>query len=121
MVVGTLSGEAYLRQRYDRPWYELYDGEVIVVPAPFARHQRVGSHIEDILQEYERATGGIVLRSPTDIVLTEYDVIQPDIVFFRDERRQPIDMMAAIRLAPDLAVEISVKTVLDTHCLQALP
>ncbi|OFW31315.1 MAG: hypothetical protein A3H97_25165 [Acidobacteria bacterium RIFCSPLOWO2_02_FULL_65_29] len=34
--------------------YELYDGEVIVVPAPFPRHQRVGIHIEELLGEYER-------------------------------------------------------------------
>ncbi len=26
VVVGTLSGEHYLAKRYDRPWYELYDG-----------------------------------------------------------------------------------------------
>jgi serine/threonine protein phosphatase 1 len=26
VLVGTLSGEQYLKKRYDRPWYELYDG-----------------------------------------------------------------------------------------------
>jgi serine/threonine protein phosphatase 1 len=26
IAVGTLSGEKYLTDRYDRPWYELYDG-----------------------------------------------------------------------------------------------
>jgi serine/threonine protein phosphatase 1 len=26
VLVGTLSGESYLNDRYDRPWYELYDG-----------------------------------------------------------------------------------------------
>jgi serine/threonine protein phosphatase 1 len=31
VVVGTLSGEAYLRQRYGRPWYELYDGDRPIV------------------------------------------------------------------------------------------
>src|SRR6059058_5950342 len=31
--------------------YELYDGEVIVVPSPFLRHQRVAMHIEEILLE----------------------------------------------------------------------
>jgi serine/threonine protein phosphatase 1 len=25
VIVGTLSGDAYLKQHYDRPWYELYD------------------------------------------------------------------------------------------------
>lgn len=26
VIVGTLSGDAYLRERYAQPWYELYDG-----------------------------------------------------------------------------------------------
>jgi serine/threonine protein phosphatase 1 len=26
VVIGTLSGEQYLKKRYDRPWYESYDG-----------------------------------------------------------------------------------------------
>ena len=43
---------------------------------------------------------------PIDIVLSEYDVIQPDAVYFRDARRHVINMMAATRAAPDLAVEV---------------
>jgi len=80
--------------------YELYDGEVIVVPSPFPRHQRVAVNVEEILREYERATGGLVFLAPMDIVFSEHDVVQPDVVFFRQERRHLIDMMAATRAAP---------------------
>ena len=31
VIVGTLSGEAYLSRTYDRPWYELYDGSKPIV------------------------------------------------------------------------------------------
>jgi Uma2 family endonuclease len=86
--------------------YELYDGEVIVVPSPFPRHQRVASNIEEMLREYERAAGGLIFRAPLDIVLSEHNVVQPDVVFFRKERRHVVDMMAATRAAPDLAVEV---------------
>jgi Uma2 family endonuclease len=86
--------------------YELYDGEVIVVPAPFARHQRVASHIDEILTEYERQTGGIAIMSPLDIVFSEYDVLQPDLVFFRHERRHLVADWEVTRDAPDLAVEV---------------
>lgn len=86
--------------------YELYDGEVIVVPSPFPRHQRVGSNLEEILREYERAAGGLMFRAPLDIVLSEHNVIQPDLVYFREERRHVIDMMSATHVAPDLAVEV---------------
>jgi Uma2 family endonuclease len=86
--------------------YELYGGEAIVVPAPLPRHQRVAINVEEILREYEHASGGIMLHSPIDIVLSEYDVVQPDVVFFRAERRHLIDMMQATRVPPDLAVEV---------------
>ena len=86
--------------------YELYDGEVIVVPAPFPRHQRVSVRLEEVLVEYESASGGLMLHSPIDIVFSEHNVLQPDIVFFRKDRRHLIDMMAAIQIPPDLAVEV---------------
>lgn len=75
--------------RHER--YELYDGEVIVVPAPFPRHQRVARHLGDVLMEYERATGGLVFDVPIDIVLSEHNALQPDVVFFRKERRHLVD------------------------------
>ena len=86
--------------------YELYDGEVVVVPSPFPRHQRVAMHIGEFLTEYERATDGIVFDVPIDIVFSEFDVVQPDVVFFRKERRHLIHMWEATRVPPDLAVEV---------------
>jgi Uma2 family endonuclease len=86
--------------------YELYNGEAIVVPAPLLRHQRVAIHLEEVLGEYERATGGIMLHSPIDVVLSEFDVVQPDVVFFRQARRHLLDMMEPIRVPPDLVIEV---------------
>jgi Uma2 family endonuclease len=86
--------------------YELYDGEVVVVASPLPRHQRVAFQVGEILRQYERATGGIMFAVPIDIVLTEYDVVQPDLVFFRRERRHLLNMMEATRVAPDVAVEV---------------
>ena len=31
VLCGTMGGERILRQRYDRPWYELYDGDKPVI------------------------------------------------------------------------------------------
>ena len=86
--------------------YELYDGEVIVVPAPVPRHQLVVLRISQLLSEYADASGGLALTSPIDIAFTEHDVLQPDVVLFRRERRPLINMMEVIRVAPDLAVEV---------------
>ena len=86
--------------------YELYDGEAIVVPSALPRHQRVALHIGYVLVEYERVEGGIVFSVPIDIVFSDYDVLQPDVVYFRLERRHLLDMMRPTRVAPDLAVEV---------------
>jgi Uma2 family endonuclease len=86
--------------------YELYDGEVIVVPSPFPRHQRIASNIEEILREYEHAAGGLMFHAPLDIVLSEHNVVQPDLLYFRPERRHVVQDWEATRAAPDLAVEV---------------
>jgi Uma2 family endonuclease len=39
-------------------------------------------------------------------VFSEYDVVQPDVVFFAAARRGLIDFQQAIRHAPDLVIEI---------------
>ncbi len=86
--------------------YELYDGEVIVNPAPMPRHQLVCLRLTEVLVQYRNSNGGLLLFSPIDIVFSEHNVVQPDIVYFREERRGSIDMMEAIRIPPDLAVEV---------------
>jgi Uma2 family endonuclease len=86
--------------------YELYDGEVFVVPAPIPRHQRVQIRLVEWLDRYAESVGGFVVCSPIDIVFSEYDVLQPDVVFFRPDRAHLVDLDHAIRHAPDLCVEI---------------
>lgn len=86
--------------------YELYDGEAFVVPAPTPRHQRAAQEIEDLFRTYARRHGGAVFISPIDIVFTEYDVLQPDIVFFEAGRAARIDPDQPIRFEPDITVEV---------------
>jgi Uma2 family endonuclease len=63
--------------------YELYDGEVYVVPAPIPRHQVVQHMVAEALRTLCRQHGGFAVGSPLDIVFSEYDDLQPDVVFFR--------------------------------------
>ena len=86
--------------------YELYDGEAIVVPAPNWTHQRIISALNELLREYERRTGGGVVAAPFDIVLSQYDVLQPDVVYFTAEKRARIQPTEGAYLVPDLAVEV---------------
>jgi len=86
--------------------YELYDGEVYVVPAPIPRHQRVQIRLVEWLDEYAESVGGFTVDAPIDIVFSEYDVLQPDVVFFGPARAHLINLDRAIRHRPDLCVEI---------------
>lgn len=86
--------------------YELYDGEVVVVPAPFPRHQIALLELEDHLRHYVRQHGGIVLVAPIDIVFNQTNVLQPDIVIFGVARRHHVKLDNAIRVPPDVAVEV---------------
>jgi len=86
--------------------YELYDGEVFVVPAPIPLHQIAVQRFAELLRVYSRSHGGLVFLSPIDIVFSEFDVAEPDVVFFEHGRETLIDLRKAIRVAPDVAVEI---------------
>lgn len=86
--------------------YELYDGEVYVVPSPLPLHQIASARLHLALSEYVRDHGGIVLYAPLDIVLTEYDVVQPDLLLFTRERQHLVDPRKVTRVQPDLAIEI---------------
>jgi len=86
--------------------YELYDGEVLVVPSPHVRHQDAAANVFELLHSYARRHGGKALIAPIDIVFSEFDVLQPDVAFFCDPRRHLLRQDEAIRAAPDLVVEV---------------
>src|SRR5260221_14666447 len=86
--------------------YELYDGEVHVVPSPLLLHQLVSARLYLALEQYTRAQGGVVLYAPLDIVLTEYDVVQPDLLLFTKGRQHLLHPEKVTRVPPDLAIEI---------------
>ena len=86
--------------------YELYDGEVYVVPAPVPRHQVVQYGLAEVLRAFCREHGGFAVGSPIDIVFSEYDVAQPDVILFGPARAHFVALDRAIRHAPDLCVEV---------------
>lgn len=86
--------------------YEVIDGELFVTPAPTTRHQLISQQLEEILAPFIRSNGlGIMIHAPYDVVLSEHDILQPDILFV-SERRRSIVEEKFVRGAPDLVVEI---------------
>lgn len=58
------------------------------------------------LRAYAGASQGLAVIAPLDIVFDEFDVVQPDIVFFRAERRHLVNLDLVTRHRPDIAVEV---------------
>ena len=86
--------------------YELYNGEVVEIPAPILLHQFVLGRLYLALSAFVQAHGGAVFVAPLDIVLTDFDVVQPDLVFYSPERVHLLDLRTAVYHAPDLAIEV---------------
>jgi Uma2 family endonuclease len=86
--------------------YEVVSGELVVTPAPTPFHQVVLGRIWRLLDDHVGAHGlGRVLLAPCDVVLSKFDVLQPDILFISTERR-PIIGEKYVGPAPDLVVEV---------------
>ena len=86
--------------------YELINGGLIVVGSPNIAHQTASMGLSLAVAGFvrERALGQ-VFHAPTDVILADTDVVQPDLVFVSRER-EGIVTPANIRGAPDLVVEI---------------
>jgi Uma2 family endonuclease len=94
------------RMPEDGKRYELYDGELHVVPAPVPIHQLVAQRLFAILLDFSRHSGGQVFVAPFDIVLTEFDVVEPDLIYFGPEAAKRIKPREYVRFPPDIAVEV---------------
>lgn len=84
---------------------ELWDGEMVMSPSPHADHQRSVLRFCEQLNRFvaERKLGEVFI-SPLDVVLSQRRVVQPDVFFISNQRRDIIQKH--IRGVPDLAVEI---------------
>ena len=86
--------------------WELIDGEQFMPPSPGTAHQRIdmrlGSRLNSFVDDRDL---GEVFSAPFDVVLSELDVVQPDLLFVSNERAH-IVTSANVRGAPDLVVEI---------------
>jgi Uma2 family endonuclease len=85
---------------------EIIDGELFVTPAPATRHQQVVTELAIILGSFVKEHAlGRVLAGPIDVLFTEGDYVEPDLVFVaRDHQSLLSDR--GIEGPPDLVVEV---------------
>jgi Uma2 family endonuclease len=86
--------------------YEVVDGELYLTPAPTPYHQTVAGRLFIRLSGHVEANRlGQVFIAPCDLVLSRFDVLQPDVFFIAEERRSIIGEKY-ISEAPDIVAEV---------------
>ena len=95
--------EQLCRMTHEGERWELFDGEAYMSPSPTIRHQeavaRVFEAIRNAIRDRSRA-----FIAPLDVVLSEDNVVQPDVVFVSEAK---LGILAdVVRGVPDLVVEV---------------
>ena len=86
--------------------YELLDGELILVASPNEEHQFASVKLVSLMYPYvDERDLGWVFHAPFDIVFSDTEVVQPDVMFISREREN-IRTGANVQGAPNLVVEI---------------
>jgi Uma2 family endonuclease len=86
--------------------YEILEGDLVVAPSPITLHQRISRKLMVFLAEFvQRNNLGEVFDAPYDVVLSEENVLQPDILFISQENSSIITEKN-VQGAPDLVIEI---------------
>ena len=100
-----LTYEDYAKTPDDERW-ELIDGELFRMPSPNVAHQRTSMQLLlRVARFVDERDLGIVLHLPMDVVLSDTDTVEPDLLFISRERMGIVTRLN-IQGAPDLVVEI---------------
>ncbi len=102
--------EDYLLFPEDGRRHEIIDGERFMTPSPSTRHQRISYNLVCFLDVYlRRAKTGQLFPAPIDVVLSDLDVVQPDLLFISSAKAFIITKKN-IQGPPDLVIEIISET-----------
>lgn len=84
---------------------ELIAGEIYMTPSPTPNHQSIASRLHlRLAAAIEQGAAGVLYFAPLDVHLPSGDIVQPDLLFIREENTAIIQDW--IRGVPDLLIEI---------------
>jgi len=90
--------------------HELIDGEHYVTPSPVMRHQVIVGAIHLKIGNYlESHPIGRIFLSPFDVVLSNIDVVEPDLLYVSNGRAATLAGGKNVQGAPDLVIEVASK------------
>jgi Uma2 family endonuclease len=88
--------------------HEIIDGEHYVTPSPNTRHQQIsGDLFASIWNFLQTHPTGRIFHAPLDTLLSNFDIVEPDLLYVSNERATDILIPQHVRGAPDLVVEIA--------------
>jgi len=101
-----LTYEDFLLFPDDGKRHELIDGEHYVTPTPNLKHQSIVMNLGGMIWSWlQQHPVGRMFNVPLDVVLSEFDVVEPDLQFTSRDRLE-IFTKQNVRGAPDLVVEV---------------
>ena len=90
--------------------HELIDGEHYVTPSPNTRHQRISGNLFLLIGSWlEVHPIGHVFYAPYDVVFSDFDVVEPDLLYLSNERAADVLTPLHARGVPELVIEIMSK------------
>ncbi len=101
-----LTYEDYLLFPDDGNRHEILDGEYFVTAAPYLRHQSVVVELTSWIAPFVRRRRlGRLYVAPADVLLSENDIVQPDLLFVSQARAR-ILTEKNVQGPPDLVIEV---------------
>jgi Uma2 family endonuclease len=101
-----LTYDDYVLLPEDGKIHEIIDGEHYMTPAPETYHQILSGRIQfQLYEQIQERELGVVFTAPTDVQLSEIDIVQPDLLVILAARKSIVSPAKVIG-PPDLVIEI---------------
>lgn len=102
-----LSWDDYVLFPEDGKRHELIDGEHFVTPTPVQKHQVIVLNVAAAIRLHlKNHPEGFVYIAPFDVILSDFDVVEPDVLYVSRARAQVIERAPWVKGAPSLVVEV---------------
>ena len=105
-AVTKLTYHDFLLLPDDGKRYEILDGDLCVTPSPVTRHQLiVGRFLHHLMTYLETHPVGTVFTAPYDVVLSEIDIVEPDLLLVLHAGRAVVTEKN-VQGPPDMILEV---------------
>ena len=103
-----LTYEDFLQFPDDGRRHELIDGEHYVTPSRNTRHQRISGRLYLLIGNWlQEHPVGQLFYAPFDVVFSNIDVVEPDLLYMSNERAAEVLTEEHVRGVPELVIEIA--------------